>query len=45
MCVPPPHAPDDTDLLLQATFDSMGAQTAQMAVLGGELEVAQHLNR
>jgi len=26
------------------TFDSMGAQSAQMAVLGSELEIAQHLN-
>jgi len=29
---------------LGATFDSMGAQTAQMALLGSELEITQHLN-
>lgn len=29
---------------LGTTFDAMGAQTAQMAVLGSELEIAQQLN-
>jgi len=29
---------------LGTTFDSLGAQTAQMAMLGSELEIAQHLN-
>jgi len=36
---------NNNDTFLQTTFDSLGAQTAQMAMLGSELEIAQHLNK